>query len=120
MGMQDADAAAAAAMRATEGAVKSEMEAKAVYEQVKLAVSAAQASREFLMDEEEAEAAEAEAAAAEVESKSREKDKKGKVCSCSSVAKAGTRRCRGLRRAWTEGGGDSECGRGGDGGSCQV
>lgn len=63
--VQDADGAAAAAMRATEGAVKAEMEAKSVYEQVKLAVSAAQASREYLLEEEEAEAAEAEAAAAE-------------------------------------------------------
>lgn len=75
--MQDADAAAAAAMRATEGAVKAEMEAKAVYEQVKLAVSAAQASMESLM-EEEAELSEAEAAA--VEKAASEGEGKGKVC----------------------------------------
>ena len=62
--VQDADAAAAAAMRATEGAVKAEMEAKAVFEQVKFAVAAAEKSRESLMDEQEAEAAEAAAAAA--------------------------------------------------------
>eukprot|EP00892_Ulva_mutabilis_P009068 jgi/Ulvmu1/6533/UM003_0166.1 len=78
----EADAAAAAAMRATEGAVKGEMEAEAVYEQVKLAVSAAQASMQSLMDEEEADAEVAEAAAAE---KDKASDGESK-----SVAKAAT------------------------------
>ena len=40
--LQEADAAAAAIMTTTEGAVRTEMEAKGIYEQVRLAVEAAQ------------------------------------------------------------------------------
>lgn len=40
--LQEADTAAAAIMTTTEGAVKTELEAKGIYEQVRLAVEAAQ------------------------------------------------------------------------------